>query len=390
MELLLGVQGAFSWVLQWVLPFIVVLSVVVVIHELGHFWVARWFGVKIDAFSVGFGREIFSVHDKHGTKWRLAWLPLGGYVKFFGDMGPSSAPDPEQLEHLEQAGIAKNEVFHYKPLYQRALIVAAGPVANFILAIAIFAGGFMFVGELQAPARIVGVNEGGAGEVAGFEAGDVVIELQGRRIISFTQVQRVVNFNAGIPLSFVVQRGEEQIGLTATPVEQELEDRFGNVHKLGILGLDGPMYDEFVMVRHGPIMAVAKGAGQTVEIVTQTFVYLGRVISGRQGADQLGGPLRIAQVSGQIASIDGIALIQLIGILSVSIGLVNLFPIPVLDGGHLVFYGYEALAGKPLGEGAQEFGFRIGLVLVLALMIFATWNDLVHLRVFEFLEGMFS
>jgi len=390
MDLLLGVQGAASWALHWVLPFIVVLSVVVVFHELGHFWMGRLFGVKIDAFSVGFGREVFSLTDKHGTKWRVAWLPLGGYVKFFGDMGPASAPDAQQLEDLERAGVRRDEVFHYKPLYQRALIVAAGPIANFILAIFIFAGVFMFAGELQAPARIDGVDEGGAGEEAGFEVGDVIVELQGRNVVSFTDVQRVVNFNAGIPLTFLVEREDEQVQLIATPREEERVDRFGNVHKLGILGLDGPMYDEFEMVRYGPLRAVSKGTGQTVDIVTQTFVYLGRVISGRQDADQLGGPLRIAQVSGQIASIDAIALIHLIGILSVSIGLINLFPIPILDGGHLVFYGYEAVAGKPLGEGAQEVGFRVGLVIVLALMIFATWNDLQHLQVFEFLEGMFS
>ncbi len=390
MDLLLGVQGAAFWALQWVLPFLVVLSVVVVFHELGHFWVGRLFGVKVDTFSVGFGREVFSIHDKHGTKWRLAWLPLGGYVKFFGDMGPASAPDPEQLANLERAGVRPDEVFHLKPLYQRALIVAAGPIANFILAILIFACVFMFIGELRAPARVDGVNPGGAGEAAGFETGDLIVELQGRGVDSFTDVQRVVSFNAGVPLNFVVQRGEALVEITAIPREEEREDRFGNIHKLGILGLDGPAYDEFVMVRSGPLAAVGKGTVQTADIITQTFVYLGRVISGRQDADQLGGPLRIAQVSGQVASIDAIALIQLIGILSVSIGLINLFPIPVLDGGHLVFYGYEAVAGKPLGEGAQEMGFRVGLVLVLALMIFATWNDLVHLRVFEFLEGMFS
>jgi len=390
MDLLLGVQGAFLWAFQWVLPFLIVLSVVVVIHELGHFWVARWFGVKIDSFSVGFGREIARVHDKHGTKWRLAWLPLGGYVKFYGDMGPASTPDAEALAHLERDGVDKDAVFHFKPLYQRALIVAAGPIANFILAIFIFAGVFMFAGELQAPARIDGVNEGGAGAEAGFAVGDLIVEIEGRRVVSFTDLQRVVNFNAGIPLNFVVEREGALVELVATPREQEIEDRFGNIHKLGILGLDGPTYDEFVIVRHGPVVAMGKGVVQTYDIVTQTFVYLGRVITGRQDADQLGGPLRIAQISGQVASIDAIALIQLIGILSVSIGLINLFPIPVLDGGHLVFYGYEAVAGKPLGEGAQEVGFRIGLVLVLALMIFATWNDLVHLRVFEFLEGMFS
>jgi regulator of sigma E protease len=390
MELLLGVQGAFSWVLHWILPFIVVLSVVVVIHELGHFLVGRLFGAKVDSFSIGFGPEIFSRKDRYGTKWRVAWLPLGGYVKFFGDMGPASEPDPKALAEYERAGLARDEIFHFKPLYQRALIIAAGPVANFILAIFIFAGVYMFAGELQAPARIDGVDVGGVGEAAGFEVGDVIVEIEGRRIKSFTDVQRIVNFSADIPLTFVVQRGDEMVNLTATPLEEERTDRFGNVHKLGIIGLSGPMYDEFEMVRYGPITAFGKGVGQTVDIVTQTFVYLGRVISGRQDADQLGGPLRIAQVSGQVASIDAIALIHLIGILSVSIGLVNLFPIPILDGGHLVFYGYEAIAGKPLGEGAQEVGFRVGLVLVLAMMIFATWNDLVHLQVFEFLEGMFS
>ncbi len=391
MDLLLGVQGALLWVFHWIVPFIVVLSVVVVVHEWGHFIVGRLFGVKVDSFSVGFGPEIGSITDKKGTKWRLAWLPLGGYVKFFGDMGPASNPDPEQLSHLERSGVSRDEVFHFKPLYQRALIVAAGPIANFILAILIFAGVFMFAGEAHLPPRLDAIDADSPANVAGFEPGDLVVELEGRQITNFIEIQRTVAMNAGIELTFVVERGGEELTLFATPEERELEDRFGNIHKLGMLGLtQNTEPGEMTVIRYGPLRAIGKGAGQSMDIVTQTFVYLGQVISGRRSAEQLGGPLRIAQVSGQVARSGIVALIYMIGVLSVSIGLINLFPIPILDGGHLAFYGFEALLGKPLGEGAQEFGFRVGLLFVLSVMILFTWNDLVHLRVFEFLEGMFS
>ena len=391
MELLFGVQGAALWVFQWIIPFIVVLSVVVVVHEWGHFIVGRLCGVKVDSFSVGFGPEIASYTDKKGTRWRVAALPLGGYVKFFGDMGPASNPDPEQLTHLEEAGVSKSEVFHYKPLYQRALIVAAGPFANFILAILIFAGIFMIVGERHLVPLIGEVVADSAAEEAGFTSGDLVVGLQGRSVSNFTEIQQVVAMNAEIELAFIVEREGQEVHLTATPRRVEVTDRFGNVQDIGRLGM-GQDSDttEMTIKRYGPFHAVWKGTVQTSDIVTQTFVYLGRVISGRESAEQLGGPLRIAQISGQVATSGPVALIYLIGILSVSIGLINLFPVPILDGGHLVFYGFEAVFGKPLGEGAQEFGFRVGLVLVLSLMVFATWNDLVHLQVFESLKGMFS
>jgi len=387
MELLLGVQGAASWAYHWILPFIVVLSVVVIFHELGHFLMGRLFKAKVESFSVGFGPEIVSYVDKLGTRWRIAWLPLGGYVKFYGDMGSASEPDPETLANIERDGVSRDEVFHFKPLYQRALIIVAGPLANFILAIGIFAAGLMIVGEPYVPPVVTEVLVGTPAEDAGFEAGDVIVKMQGRRVDNFFDVMPIIAMSAGVPLTFVVDRGGEQITITATPREELTDDGFGNVNRIGKVGVG---FDQPERVRYGPFMAVAKGTEQTYDIVAQTFIYLGRVISGRQSADQLGGPGRIAQYSGQAASIGPFALIQLIAILSVSIGLVNLFPIPILDGGHLVFYGYEAIAGKPLAEGAQEVGFRVGLVIVLAMMIFATWNDLVHLQVFEFLEGMFS
>ncbi len=391
MDFLLGVQGVVAWAFHWVLPFVGVLSAVVVVHELGHFLMGRLFGTRIDSFSLGFGPEMFSVRDGKGTKWRVAWLPLGGYVKFFGDMGAASAPDSEQLSNLKEQGVSKDEVFHFKPLYQRALIVVAGPIANFILAIVVFASILMFVGEVQITPRIDAVDADGAGAVAGFEPGDIIVRLQNRNVDSFRDVQRVVNYNADVELTFVVERQGELIELFAIPREQEITDQFDNTHKVGILGLTGdPGPEDVRTVRFGPPTAIWMGTVQTYDLVAQTFIYLGRVISGRQSADQLGGPLRIAQISGQVASVDMIALIRLIAILSVSIGLINLFPVPILDGGHLLFYAYEAVIGKPLGEGAQEVGFRLGLVAVLALMIFATWNDLVQLRVFEFLEGMFS
>lgn len=366
--------GAFGGsFLGYALPFLFVLTIVVFFHELGHFWVARRCGVKIDAFSIGFGPELFGFYDRYGTRWRFAAIPLGGYVRFFGDDSAASTPDQTALSRMND--VERKQSFFYKPVAQRAAIVAAGPIANFILAILIFAGIFMFYGKQASPARIDNVVAESAAAKAGLKTGDLVLMIGGKKVETFTDMQRIVSVSPGQTLEFVVDRNGKQIALSATPTLDEHKDRFGNVTRIGRLGITGLMDPP---VRVGPIAALSLGAAETWFVVDRTFSYIGGIFAGRESADQLGGPLRIAQVSGQVASISFTALMHLTAVLSVSIGLLNLFPVPMLDGGHLLFYAYEALRGRPLSEKAQEMGFRIGLALVIMLMVFATWNDLIH------------
>jgi regulator of sigma E protease len=390
MEFLASIFGGGWTFLTYLIPFLFVLSVVVFFHELGHFLVARWCGVRVETFSIGFGGEIFGWTDRHGTRWKVSWLPLGGYVKFWGDDSAASTPDHKKLSgDLDER--QRSEIFHFKPLHQRAAVVAAGPIANFLLAIVIFAGLYSIIGQQVTVPRVDEVRTGSPAAEAGFRAGDVVLSIDGRRVRAFSEMQRVVALSADQRLTFVVERDGREVTIEAVPALVEETDRFGNTHRIGQLGISRIAgQEDYTHVRYGPLTAVWMGGEQTVFIITQTLNYIGGIIVGRHDADQLGGPLRIAQVSGQVASIDITALIYLTAIISVSIGLINLFPIPMLDGGHLLYYAYEAVAGKPLGEKAQEYGFRLGLVVVLCIMVFATWNDLVHLRVFEFLGGLFS
>lgn len=358
----------------YLLPFLFVLTLVVFFHELGHFWVARRCGVKIDAFSIGFGPELFGFNDRHNTRWRIAAVPLGGYVRFHGDDSAASTPDKDVLAKMSEAD--RKDSFFYKPVAQRALIVAAGPIANFILAIVIFAGIFMFYGKQASPARVDTIMPASAAEAAGFKKGDLIVSIDGSKVDSFTDMQRIVSISPGEMLEFTINRNNQQIMLKATPKLSENKDRFGNVTKIGLLGISGLMDPP---VRVGPVDAIALGTAETWFVVDRTVSYIVGIIRGRESADQLGGPLRIAQVSGQVASIGFTALMHLTAVLSVSIGLLNLFPVPLLDGGHLLFYGFEALRGRPLSERMQEYGFRVGLALVIMLMVFATWNDIVHL-----------
>jgi regulator of sigma E protease len=358
----------------YLLPFLFVLTLVVFFHELGHFWVARRCGVKIDAFSIGFGPELFGFNDRHNTRWRIAAVPLGGYVRFHGDDSAASTPDKDVLAKMSEAD--RKDSFFYKPVAQRALIVAAGPIANFILAIVIFAGIFMFYGKQASPARVDTIMPASAAEAAGFKKGDLIVSIDGNKVDSFTDMQRIVSISPGEMLEFTINRNNQQIMLKATPKLSENKDRFGNVTRIGLLGISGLMDPP---VRVGPVDAIALGTAETWFVVDRTVSYIVGIIRGRESADQLGGPLRIAQVSGQVASIGFTALMHLTAVLSVSIGLLNLFPVPLLDGGHLLFYAFEALRGRPLSERMQEYGFRVGLALVIMLMVFATWNDIVHL-----------
>ncbi len=360
------------------LPFLFVLTIVVFFHELGHFLVARLCGVRVLVFSIGFGPEIVGFNDSHGTRWKISAIPLGGYVKFFGDEDAASTPDRVTASSMTAA--ERRESFHHQSVGKRAAIVAAGPLANFILAILIFASIFVFYGKPSTSARVDGIQPDSAAAAAGFQAGDVVVGINGRPINTFSEMQRVVSTNAGQELAVTVERGGTRLELKATPTLREIKDNFGNTHRIGVLGISRSMAPTDAQHQTvSPLPAIWMGVEETWFVIDRTLSYLGGVIVGREAADQLGGPIRIAQVSGQVATVGFVALMNLSAILSVSIGLLNLFPVPLLDGGHLLFYAIEAIRGKPLSERAQEMGFRVGLALVLMLMIFATFNDIIHL-----------
>ncbi|ODR94359.1 RIP metalloprotease RseP [Methyloceanibacter stevinii] len=378
MDIFTSLAGFGGNFLSYLIPFLFVLTVVVFVHEMGHFLVARWCGVGIKAFSIGFGPEIFGFNDKYGTRWRVAWIPLGGYVKFIDDENAASAGQ-KSLESLPEAD--REKTFQGKTLGQRAAIVAAGPIANFIFAILIFTTIFSIFGERITAPKVDAINPDSAAERAGFQPGDLITSIDGTKITNFSDMQRIVATSPDRELHFEVDRDGKTVDLTAVPERKEITDRFGNTFKIGLLGIQrSASPDDWTLKRHDPATAFVMGVKECYFVVSRSLGYLYDVIKGREDADQLGGPLRIAQVSGQVATAGFLALLNLAAIISVSIGLINLFPIPMLDGGHLLFYGIEAVRGKPLSETTQEIGFRIGLAFVLMLMIFATWNDLIHLK----------
>lgn len=375
MDLLLS---AYSLIVGTIIPFLFVLTIVVFFHELGHFAVARWCNIKVDAFSVGFGREIFGRTDKKGTRWKLCLIPLGGYVKFAGDENAASVPNRELIAQMSEED--RKTAFIAKPVWQRAAVVAAGPLANFLLAIVIFATLFMSYGKQGIQPVVEEVFAGRAAERGGLQAGDIIKEIDGREIHTFNELRQVVLMNANTPLVFDVDREGTPVTLTVTPDAREKEVFLGERQMAGDIGLRGstdPLY--VVRIKYGLFGALEEGARETYRIMDGTVSYIWGVITQRQSADQLGGPIRVAQISGQVAELGIMPLISLTAVLSVSIGLINLAPVPILDGGHLVFYAAEALRGKPLSERVQDVGFRIGLGLVLMLMVFVTWKDIVRL-----------
>jgi regulator of sigma E protease len=368
----------------YVIPFLVVLTVLVFVHELGHYWVARRNGVRIETFSIGFGPELFGRTDRAGTRWKISAIPLGGYVKMFGDADAASTPSGA-VRHMTPE---EREVsFFHKRLGQRAAIVAAGPIANFLFAIIGLTLLFSLYGQPFTPADIGSIQPDSAAAQAGMMPGDVIVEVDGQAIERFEEVQQIVRLNQGTPLAMVVQRDGKRLPITATPQVTTITDRMGNYHTSGLLGI-GRAGVEYR--RHDPLTALWQAGRETVNLTAGTLSAVGQMIAGSRGTEELGGPLRIAQMSGEVAQSGVIALVWFMAILSVNLGLINLFPIPMLDGGHLLFYAVEAIRGKPLGDRAQEYGFRIGLALVLTLMVFATWNDLVHLRVVDFFRDLIS
>lgn len=378
MEILAQIGGGALSLGHTLLAFLVVLTVVVFVHEMGHFLVGRWCGVGVKAFSIGFGPEIVGWNDRKGTRWKLSAIPLGGYVKFVGDVNGASVPDQEALGRMDPAERAIS--FPVQPLWKRAAIVAAGPIANFILAIAIFAGITYVNGRNVLTPRVEAVQPGSAAERAGFQPKDLILSIDGRRIESFQDMQRIVGARAEERLLVEVDRGGRRVTLEATPDLKENKTPLGT-HRIGLLGIQASRDPADTRhVRDGLGESLVRGVGQSWYVVESTFRYLGKLVVGRESPDQLSGPIRIAQVSGSMASEAGFGgLVSLIAVLSVSIGLINLFPIPLLDGGHLLFYAIEGARGRPLSDRAQEIGFRIGLAIVLMLMLFSTWNDIVHL-----------
>jgi regulator of sigma E protease len=357
-------------------PFLFVLSLVVFFHELGHFLVGRACGVKVDAFSIGFGPELCAFVDHKGTRWRLAAFPLGGYVKFHGDANGASAADHDAIANMQPSERA--ETLTAQPVWKRALIVAAGPAANFVLAIAIFSGINYLDGRAVLTPIVSSVIPGQAAQAAGFKAGDLVLSIDGKPVEGWSDMQDKVQDSAGIPLTVVVRRGDGDVTLVATPVVHTINTIFGK-SRVALLGLNGSSSPADVHVKYYSFpTCVQMAANETWFAARSTVDFVGQLFTGKQSVDQISGPVGIAKISGEVARFGFAALLNLAAILSISIGLVNLAPIPLLDGGHLLYFAVETLLGRPMSERAQEFGFRVGLGLVLALMIFVTFNDIMH------------
>lgn len=401
--------GFLGQALLYIVPFLLVLTFIVTIHELGHFLVARAFGVKIDRFSIGFGRTIAARTDRRGTEWRLAWLPLGGYVKFAGDLDASSVPDQAGLAELRQRVVAENgagaerDYFHFKPIWQRALIVAAGPAANFLLAIVLFTILFSVIGEQIVAPRVAVVAPGSPAAAAGFLPGDRITAINGRPVEEQAEVTQTVIMSAGDPLRFSVDRAGRRLELVATPQRQLENDELSGRVRVARIGLAlQPLREDYRFRRLNPLEAAGKGAEMIGTTVGTTGTYIGRIFTGKESGDLLSGPIGIAQAAGgvtrqavaanpdpgYIAANLALTFLQFAAIVSIGIGIVNLLPIPVLDGGHLLFYGYEAVARRPVPARVQEAGYRVGLALLAGLMLFATWNDLQKLSLFKFLGGL--
>lgn len=362
-----------SALVEYVIPFLVVFTVIVFVHEMGHYLAARLCGVRIEVFSVGIGPELLGWTDRAWTRWKLCAIPVGGYVRMLGEMQPGDGmPSTEP------------DAFEAKSLGERAFIVAAGPAANFLLAIVILAGMFASVGQPFTPSDVGSVLPDSAAERAGFRSGDTITRIDSTRIERFEQVVFIVHFNPGKSLDFRVIRDGEEISLTAVPDVFDTEDRFGNPQRIGRLGISrsaaGKKY-----VRHDPATATWRAVHATWGLTLNIFQAIGQILDGTRTTKELGGPIRIAQLSGDIWQTGVASVLTFMALLSINLGLVNLIPIPILDGGHLLFYAIEALRGRPLSARARDYGLRIGLGMVLALTVFVTWNDLMHLRVVEFL-----
>ena len=368
--------------LNFILPFIVLILVVVFIHEYGHYYFAKKYGVGVTDFSIGFGKEIFGWNDSSGTRWKICWIPLGGYVKFFGDRNVFSQADQEEILKKYDTEERK-KLFVLKPLYQRALIVAAGPLANFLLAIVIFLSIFMFFGKDFTPAMINEVQKDSPAEIGGLKKNDLILEIDGNNVNSILQVSKLITLSTSEFVEFKVSRlGNEKL-FNIKPNIIEAQDNMGNNVKKRIVGIKlVPFNNEIKHVKLGPVKALYYSIYEVYFVSISSLKYLGSIISGSGDSTQLGGPIRIAKITGQVAEFGFIPFLSMMAYISISLGLINLFPIPLLDGGHLMFYSFEKILGRPLSQKTQEGFFRIGMFLLLSLMFFATFNDLKDLGLF--------
>ena len=368
--------------------FVIALSVVVFVHEFGHFYIARRNGVRCDSFSIGFGPELFGRTDKHGTRWKFSLIPLGGYVKMFGEAetmqvvegGPTEADKKEKRAERVFRELTPEEQkvsFKHKTIGQRAAIVFAGPAVNFLFAILVFWITFMVVGRAVTEPLVGQVIENSAAAEAGLLAGDRILAIDGKTIERFEDIHSIIPLSDGTPMAVKVQRDSEELSLTVTPRQTEDTDVFGNKQKRWVIGIASSGQTKIVDLN--PVQALGASVSQTYDVVNSTVIAMGQIVAGKRGTEDLGGPIRIAKYSGQAARSGIAGFILFMAILSLNLGFINLFPVPLLDGGHLLFYAIEAVRGRPLSEQAQEWGLRVGLALVVALMVFVCWNDIVHL-----------
>lgn len=367
-----------DWIITYPLPFLVVLTIVVFVHELGHYWVARRCGVHVETFSVGMGPEIFGWNDKNGTRWKVSWIPLGGYVKFFGDADGASTPDTDRVAAM--TADEQSQSYHYKSPLQRIAIAAAGPFANFIFSIFVFWGLMISYGEVQRASIVGAIADGSAAQEAGLAEGDNIIGIDGDEVSTFADLQQHVSLSGGQTMQFTFLREDIEITVPVTPKRVDRVDPFGNPMEGWLIGITAT--SDYVVKRFGVVEGCVAAVGRVSDIITGTVKFLGQLVMGRESADQLGGPVRIAKMSGDVAQMGVPSLISFIALISVSIGFINLFPIPMLDGGHILLYTIELLRGKPLSDRTLEIAFRVGLVMVAGLMIFATTNDILYFDFF--------
>ena len=369
--------------LAYIIPFIVLILIVVFIHEYGHYYFAKRYGVGITDFSIGFGKEIFGWNDKSGTRWKICWIPLGGYVKFFGDRNVYSQADHKEILKKYSKDEQK-KLFILKPLYQRALIVFGGPLANFLLALMIFFSIYTFIGKDFTPAVINEVQKDSPAMVGGLKQDDVILEIDGNEVKSIMDVSKFITMSTEEFIDFRVQRSYDEILLKIKPDMVLGEDNLGNKINKRMVGIKlGAYNNEINHVKLGPAQALLYAANEVYFVSISSLKYIGSMIAGKADTSQLGGPIRIAKISGQVANVGLLAFISMMAYISISLGLVNLFPIPMLDGGHLMFYAFEKVLGRPLSEKTQEVFFRIGLFLLVSLMFFTTFNDLTDLGLFR-------
>ena len=368
--------------LDFILPFIILILVVVFIHEYGHYYFAKKYGVGVTDFSIGFGKEIFGWNDKSGTRWKICWIPLGGYVKFFGDRNVFSQSDQEEIlkKYNEEE---RKKLFVLKPLYQRSLIVAAGPIANFILAIFIFLFIYMFSGKDFTPAVINEVQKDSPAQIAGLKKNDIILEIDNTKVKSILDVSKLITMSTSEYIDFMISRSDQEILFKIKPNIVDTEDNLGNKIKKKMIGIQlGAYNNEVNHVKLGPAKALFYSVNEVYFVTTSSLKYLMSILFGSGDSSQLGGPIRIAKVTGQVAEFGILPFLSMMAYISISLGLINLFPIPLLDGGHLMFYGFEKILGRPLSQKTQEGFFRIGMFLILSLMFFATFNDLKDLGLF--------